>query len=369
MAGAIRLMLIAALLPLFAFGPAVRSAIPGALAGTELCGGKSAPQAVASPIAPARVATPAPAGSDELKPVADVPLPGGASRFDYQSFDPGSGRLYIAHMGADQLIVFDTASRKVVGTIDNLPTITGVLVVPQLGRVYASIAGDHQLAVIDAQSLSVVARLGQIEFPDGLAYVPQTRQVFVSDESGGGEFVIDARTDTVATTIDIGGEAGNTQFDPGSGCILVAVQDRTQLVSVDPVSLKVVGRYDLGSGCTGPHGFTLDPTARLAFVSCEDNAKLLVVDLTTMHVEATHDVGDSPDVLAFDPGLAWLYVASEAGVVSVFAEAQSDVSLIGEYHAPHAHTVAVVPSTHLIYLPLENIEGRPVLRIMKPETG
>ena len=36
---------------------------------------------------------------------------------------------------------------------------------------------------------------------------------------------------------------------------------------------------------------------------------------------------------------------------------------IEEVRAPHAHTVAVDPRTHRVYLPLENIGGRPVLRI------
>jgi hypothetical protein len=39
--------------------------------------------------------------TDVLKKVADVPMPGPAVRFDDQTFDPSSGRLYIAHMNAD----------------------------------------------------------------------------------------------------------------------------------------------------------------------------------------------------------------------------------------------------------------------------
>ena len=45
---------------------------------------------------------------------------------------------------------------------------------------------------------------------------------------------------------------------------------------------------------------------------------LLVVDLSTMRVTAAAPVGESPDVLALDPGWQLLYVASEAGVVSIF---------------------------------------------------
>jgi hypothetical protein len=49
--------------------------------------------------------------SAPLKKVADVSLPGPAVRFDYQSIDPSQGRLYIAHMNADQLLVFDVKKR------------------------------------------------------------------------------------------------------------------------------------------------------------------------------------------------------------------------------------------------------------------
>src|SRR3954454_10653170 len=45
--------------------------------------------------------------------VADVPLPGGTGRFDYQSLDQQSGRLYIAHMGPGRLLVFDTRADRV----------------------------------------------------------------------------------------------------------------------------------------------------------------------------------------------------------------------------------------------------------------
>jgi hypothetical protein len=42
-------------------------------------------------------------GGGALTKVADVSMPGPAVRFDYQSLDPNHGRLYIAHLNADQL--------------------------------------------------------------------------------------------------------------------------------------------------------------------------------------------------------------------------------------------------------------------------
>jgi hypothetical protein len=52
--------------------------------------------------------------------------------------------------------------------------------------------------------------------------------------------------------------------------------------------------------------------------------------------------------------------------VTVFEEKGRDLALLGTLSIPHAHTVSVDPKTHLVYFPLENIDGRPLLRIMEP---
>src|SRR5881394_1623295 len=77
------------------------------------------------------------AGQGSLPPafriVADTPLTGGPSRFDYQSLDLQAHRLYIAHLGASQVTVFDTQSGAVVGDVLGVAGVHGVLAVPELG--------------------------------------------------------------------------------------------------------------------------------------------------------------------------------------------------------------------------------------------
>jgi DNA-binding beta-propeller fold protein YncE len=300
-----------------------------------------------------------------LRQVRDIPLPGPANRFDYQSVDPAHGRLYISHMNAGRVVVFDLDSSRVIGEVNGTPRVTGIWAVPAHHTIYASAAGDHALVAIDEQTLKITATIGGIRFPDGIAYAPTEHKVFVSDESGGADVVIDARTNTKRATIELGGEAGNSHYDSVSHCILVAVQTRNQLVAIDPSSERIVARYDL-PGSDHPHGFTLDEPGRLAFVSCEGNGKLLVIDLRTMKVLSTHTVGDDPDVLAWDAAWRRLYVASESGVLSTFVVDGALLRPVGEIKAPHAHTVAIDPRTHRVYLPLENVGGRPVLRILTP---
>lgn len=299
-----------------------------------------------------------------LRLVADVAMPGTATRFDYQSFEPRTGRLYLSHMNAGQLVVFDTRTHRVLANLDGFPRVTGVLMVPAEGRAYASAAGNHEVVVVDDSSLSVVAHIRGPTFPDGIAYAPEVRRLFVSDESGQRDFVIDARTNRVVATIALGGEAGNTQYDAVSRCIIVAVQTRNQLVVIDPASAQVVRRITLDGAVRFPHGVNIDAPHRLAFIAGEQNATVGVLDLRTLQITDVVRVGADPDVLALDPGLSRLYVAAESGPLSVFDVQGSTLRPLGTVALPRAHTVSVDPGTHRVYLPLENLDGRPVLRIM-----
>lgn len=76
--------------------------------------------------------------------------------------------------------------------------------------------------------------------------------------------------------------------------------------------------------------------------------------------------GGDPDVLAWDPGWHCLYVATESGLPSSFWATGDTLLPLGSQHIPHAHTVSVDPRTHRVYLPLEFIGGRPVLRVLEP---
>lgn len=321
---------------------------------------------VAAQLGISRTIAEKPKASPLLEKVIDIPLPGGTTRFDYQSLDAKNGMLYFSHMGDGEMMVFDTKKEKLVAHLPGFPVMTGVLAVPALKKVYGSVTKNHEIAVVDTESLSVVKRIPDGQFPDGLAYSPETQKLYVSDESGGVETVIDTGTNEKMRAIPLGGEAGNTQYDPTSHLIYVCVQTRNQLVAIDPASDKIVARYDLKGG-KHPHGFYIDDLQNRAYISCQDDNKLIVFNLKSHEEEATFGVGNSPDVLAFDRGLKLLYVACESGAVSMFKADGGKLIKLGDAKVgPNSHTVAVDSKTHKIYFPLKNFNGSPVLRIMTP---
>lgn len=303
-----------------------------------------------------------------LTTVRDVPLSGRTTRWDYASLDASAHRLYLAHLGDSVVTVFDTQAQKVVADVSAVSHVHGVLYVPPLQRLYATATGTDEVVAIDPATLKTIARTPAGDYPDGMAYAPEVHKLYVSDEHGGTDTVIDVRSNTRVATIALGGEVGNTQYDPVSRHIFANVQTRRQLVEIDPATDRVISRTDL-PGAQGNHGLYIDPASRLAFIACEDNDRLLVLDLVSRRVVSNFDVAKDPDVLAFDRALGWLYVAGESGQVSVFRVQGRVVSALGTAElGPNAHVVAVDETTHRAYFPLKDVAGKPWLRITAPSS-
>jgi YVTN family beta-propeller protein len=301
-----------------------------------------------------------------LQVLADVPLGGRTTRLDYASIDPGRHLMFIAHLGDSEVIVFDTTAKRVVTRIPGVSRVHGVLAIPDLGRVYASATGTNEVVAISEDTLKITARMPGGVYPDGLAYAPWAHKLYVSDEHGGSDTVIDVATNARTATIQIGGTIGNTQYDPLSRRIFVNAQSSAELVEIDPVGDVIVRRIPIPGGA-GNHGLLLDLEHR-AFVACEGNDRLIVIDLLSGKPLARFPVAKDPDVLALDPARHELYVAGESGVISVFGLGiGSAITKLAEGTlAPNAHVVAVDPATHEVYFPLQNLNGATALRITRP---
>jgi DNA-binding beta-propeller fold protein YncE len=284
------------------------------------------------------------------------------------SIDTSHGQLVLAHLGDGAVVVVDTHSKSVLGQVRPVEQVHGVLAVLELDRIYATATGTDQLVAIDGASLRIAARASVGRYPDGLTYVPASGKVYVSDKEGRTESVVDARTMRRIATVALGSAVGNSRYDPASGHVFINAQDAGELVELDPADDKIVARIPL-PGAQGNHGLLIEPELRLAFIACEGNDKLLVLNLRNRRVTAEFRVPGEPDVLAYDPGLGILYVATESGPVHLFRVSSQDVVRLGAVRVGrNAHTVAVDPATHELFFPLKQAGAGPVLRVMRPGT-
>ena len=301
--------------------------------------------------------------------VADVALPGGATRFDYEEIDAAQGRLVVAHMNDNAVLILDLADGSVRQQLTGIPTPRGVAIADDVGLIFVTSTPSH-LVSIDNKSLTEVGRVTTGTAPDGDAWDPVDKIVGVSDQGDGALSLIANAGSGTRTQVPLGVETGNVAYDASRGRFWITVVRASppdQLVAVDPTTAQVTTTIAL-PGCSGAHGLRLHPDGESAFVACESNDVLARVELTGAQSVTTAPTGSGPDVLSVDPGLGWLYVAAESGDLTVFDINQPGVALIGhDSPGSNSHSVAADPATHRVFFPLvSGPTGTPILRMMRP---
>ena len=306
------------------------------------------------------------ASGQTLKQITKFDLPGpGGKRFDYLTIDEDDHYLISAHLAANQTYVIDLATNKVVATIADTPGTEGVEYVPELKKFYTSNAHDNTIGVVDLKQLKVIKKLKTESKPDGSAYAAPFHKLYVSDERGKAEAVVDVTKDEIVNTLHFDSETGMPQYDPVARKVYVNLQDENIFAVIDPATDQVVGRYPVGK-CKGNHGMALDPEHRRAFLSCEGNELMTVLDLEKNAPIAFLPLAGGPDVIKFDPGFRRIYVACYSGAISVFHQDDADhYRKLEDFRVQHAvHTVAVDLKTHRLYTPEQQEDGKPVARVV-----
>jgi DNA-binding beta-propeller fold protein YncE len=301
-----------------------------------------------------------------LQQVGVIELPGPkGKRFDYLTIDQLDHYLLSNHLAAGLLYIIDLRTSKVAKAIPGVPGAEGVVAVPELHRAYTADWYENSIAIIDLQAMKVIRKLETREKPDGIAYASPFHKLYVSDERGRAVAVVDANTNRIVNTLEFDSETGMPQYDPVARLLYVNLQDQNVLAAIDPARDKVVARWPV-KGCVSNHGMALDPEHRRAFLSCEGNDTLTVFALDTHAAIAHLPMANGADVVAFDPGLRRVYVGCFSGAISIFSEDDpGHYRKLGDFPAQkRVHSLAVDTETHRLYVPQEQVEGKPAARIV-----
>ena len=301
-----------------------------------------------------------------LKQVGTIDLPGPeGKRFDYLTTDDEDHYLLSGHLGAGILYVIDMGTNKLVAAISDVPGVEGVEYVPELKKVYTSDWKENKIGVVDLRTMKVIKKLPTEEKPDGSTYAAPFHKLYVSDERGKAVAVVDVRSDTIVKTLRFDSETGMPQYDAVSKRVLVNLQDKDEIVAINPEDDSVAARYPV-TGCKGNHGMALDGAHRRAFLVCEESNQLAVFDLEQHKTIASFAIPEGGDVVKFDAGLGRIYVACFSGAISIFHEDDADhYRKLEDFKVqPRVHSLAVDPATHRVYAPEEQENGRPVARMV-----
>jgi DNA-binding beta-propeller fold protein YncE len=171
---------------------------------------------------------------------------------------------------------------------------------------------------------------------------------------------------TVAT-IQLPGKPGFPAFDARTGLLYQNLEDINSLAAIDLGKRSVVGQWPLAP-CKGPSGVAIDSGQRRLFAVCSGNARLVVFDLDTHRVITSLKIGGGPDSVALDLPSHRIYAAGKAGKLTVIQQDGPDsFRVLDEIHTHYgAHTLAVNPVSHKVFVAYASLLAHPRIAVFSP---
>jgi DNA-binding beta-propeller fold protein YncE len=287
------------------------------------------------------------AAGQDLRVIKSYKL-GGDGGWDYLTVDPGSHHLFISR--STHVMVIDADSGKPIGDIPDTPGVHGIALANDLGRGFTSNGREGTVSIFDLKTLKPISKVQAVgDNPDAILFDPATRRVFTFNGRSHNSTAIDAASGNIVGKIELGGKP-EFGVSTGEGELFVNIEDKSELLALDPKELKVKSRWPLAP-CESPSGLAMDKKNRRLFVGC-DNKMMAVVNADTGKVISTLPIGDGVDADRFDPDNKLAFASCGEGVLTVVKEDSSDkFSVVQNVKTERgARTMELDPKTHEIYL-------------------
>jgi DNA-binding beta-propeller fold protein YncE len=261
----------------------------------------------------------------------------------------------------------------------NHPSLSSVSEMPGGGAAHGvALLLDHNVAfitrsaestvdVFDPNSLQQLGRIPVAEDADAILYLPSAKLVYVTNGDANLATLIDPEKRVTVGTIQLPGKPEFPAFDSRTGLLYQNLEDINSLAAIDLGKRLVVGQWPLAP-CKGPSGMAIDSSQRRLFAVCSGNATLIVFDLDTHRVISSLKIGGSPDSVALDLPFHRIYAAGKAGKLTVIKQDGPDsYRVLDEIHTHYgAHTLAIDPISHKVFVAYASLLARPRIAVFSP---
>ena len=288
---------------------------------------------------------------------------GGEGGWDYLTVDPDARHVYISR--GTHVMVLDADSGKVAGDIADTPGVHGIALAPELGRGFTSNGRESTVSIFDMKTLATSSKVKVGENPDAILYDPATKRVFTFNGRSADSTAIDATNGKVLGTIKLDGKPEFAASD-AKGEIFVNIEDKSELVAIDPNKLEVKAKWPLAP-CTEPSGLSIDRKNRRLYVGC-DNKMMAIVDADSGKVLATPAIGDGVDATAFDAdtGLGFASCGGDGVLTVVKEESPGKFTAENVPTQKGARTLALDSKTHNVFVVTAQFGPRPAATADNP---
>lgn len=309
--------------------------------------------------------TPGAPGGSGYKLLHELPL-AGVKDWDYLTFDPDSGLLYISSdTGA---VAFDVDAAKAVANIPDPPFthgvgfVHGIAIAREFNRGFISHEVPPSNIIFDLKTLKQTGVVKTDPGPDAIVYDPASKRVFTFNSKSAGVHdatVVDAANAKNVGAIPLPGSPESVVVD-GIGHLWVNIASKNELSQIDTKTLKITATWPVAP-CQEPSGLAIDVAHRRLFLGCDNNL-MAMVDADTGKVLGTVPIGNGVDADRFDPGTGYAFASCGDGTLTIAHEDSPDKLTLVEHLPTRAsgRTMEIDPKTHRLFIVVAQYQkGRP----------
>jgi glutamine cyclotransferase len=232
---------------------------------------------------------------------------------DYVYADNDARRVYVPRGG--NTFVFDLDTHKYIGAITNIGG-HGVAIDTKTHHGFSS---APKIGMFDTGTMQKIKDIDVQGGPDGIMLEPFTGKVLILSHRAPSITMIDPKDGTVTGTIDVGGAMEQAQSD-GKGKLYVDVEDEKKIAVVDLKTMKVITKYDLGTGAGEPAGLGFDVKNHILFAMCANPGVCVVMNADDGKVLTTLPLGNGTDGGGFNPATMEAWSSQRDGTLTIIKE-------------------------------------------------
>jgi YVTN family beta-propeller protein len=250
--------------------------------------------------------------------------------------------LYADVDGASALGKIDPRTGKLVGLIHGIERPYNLYFTPDGNRAIDVAEYDNTLIFMDPHTWKPIK---SVTMPcNGSDHAdfgpPGTSYLLISCEYDGNIIKVDWQKMAVLRVLNVGGMPIDVKLTPNGKRFLVANQGLGGVSIIDPKTMKQTGFIPTAQGA---HGMALSRDTTHMYVTDRLAGEISRIDLSTLKVDATWNVGGSPDMAQVSPDGSELWVTNRFGTT---------VSVISTKSGSVLHHIEVGPDPHgLTYFP------------------
>ena len=279
-------------------------------------------------------------------------VPSSDTGWGNMTFDPGSGRLFIAR-DADGVLAWDVKARQG-KTVENSHGAAAVVLVPETGRGFAAMSDGTALS-FDLKTLKPLGRtdLGVGDLKDAF-YEPTERRVYMLTGPRPEKTTwvgLDAATGEVASRTEFNSKRMGTPTADGQGSIFAPQRDRSLLQKLHAKDLSVQKTWKLGD-CAQPVDVHWEASAGRVLIACRGEKPVFLALDQEAGVVATVPIGRGVSGIAVDDARHLIVTANGLdGTMSVIRQqGPSDFALVETIATrPMARGLAIDQATQRLF--------------------